>query len=140
MMATKMNGFRKAVLVSAIVANFGMPLVGRAQEKSFEFPAKQDTISIEYNIHKQMKEREMAKENLRMEIEKIIKAQDSIQNRKESLVKLGEEAGYKIAQPETKKESEMNFRLSVVSAIALVTSCLLILNGVKYVCSHRTGS
>ncbi len=81
MMATKMNGFRKAVVVGVIAANFGLPLVGRAQEKSSEFPAKQDTISVEHNISK--------------EIEKIAKAQDSLQNRKESLVKLGEEAGYK---------------------------------------------
>lgn len=126
-MATNMNGFKKVVVVGVIAANFGLPLVGRAQQKQFEFPAKQDTISIEYDISKQMKEREMAKERLRMEIEKVSKAQDTLQNRRESLVKLGEKAGYKKSEVEhaTEKEARDTRIIFVLWVYALVNSCVL---------------
>lgn len=128
--ANKMNGFRKAVLVGTIVASFGVPLVGRAQEKAIEFQTKKDTTSIEYDISKIQKDREMAKENLRKEIEKTVRKIDSLQDRRDALVGLGEEAGYKIAQPETKRENELNSRHIFFSTIYFTLSLCAIIGGI----------
>jgi len=106
MMATKTNGFRKAVLVGTIVASFGMPLVGSAQEKADERFFGKDTASIECVVQKQVKDKEIAKEKLRAEIVKTAKEIDSLYKRKEELVKLGEKAGYESKEINSVTENE----------------------------------
>ncbi len=125
MMATKMNGFRKAVLVGTIVATFGMPLVGRAQEKAIESFRKSDSPSIEYSISKRMREREMSKENLRKEIEKLAQKMDSLQSKEDSLSKLDDGASYKKEEAAREKdEGRLKGLLRVVQAVSWIAYTL----------------